>query len=364
MKASALAATTDRMLEAALLGEGWNAALGGFAEAAGARGAVLVTETSRSRPVMLATTEIAEPTAIYLSGKTPPDPRIGRVWPTRTGGFVTDFDTFSREEIERDPFYAEFLHPLGAGWHACAFLNEWTSDSRIHISLKRDYRAGHYEPHEIDLIDCCLPALRTATSISHMRFNVETNGYVQALGASGEGVFEIDATGRILRTNDAALHLLDGDLELTRGRLTARNPDDQRKLERAMAAAVARPAATGVAVLTTRSASRRLVLRTAPVLGAARDVFGAALALAIIEIWQRPSAPPPQFARALHEAFTLTNMEAKVAALIAAGVSPAIAARMLGIAEGTARNHLKSAMAKAGITRQAELAAITARLTA
>jgi DNA-binding CsgD family transcriptional regulator len=44
------------------------------------------------------------------------------------------------------------------------------------------------------------------------------------------------------------------------------------------------------------------------------------------------------------------------------GLPPKLAARLLVIGEGTARNHLKAAMSKAGVHRQAELAGLTGSL--
>ena len=56
--------------------------------------------------------------------------------------------------------------------------------------------------------------------------------------------------------------------------------------------------------------------------------------------------------------FGLTTREAEVVARIAAGYSLSKAARELGISVGTARNHLKAAFHKSGISGQARLAAL------
>ncbi len=366
---ASIGAAADRMLEAALLGDGWTAALSGFADVAGAHGAVLVGELTRPddpwaevKMTIVPTPSIAQHIAEYLAGRIPPDPRISRVRPSRTGGFLTDFGSFSPEEIARDPYYVEYLRPLGLGWHACAFLADWSSHDSLYLNLKRRYRDGHYEPYDILTIDGALPTLRTAVKIAHMRLDAQTRGYAQGLGAGGEAIFELDALGNATPVNDAAARLLGGDLVLEHRCLTARHADNRRRLERAIGAALARPACTGFAVLVTGQAARRLVVRTVPVPGVARAAFGAAIALVVVDTWRQPEAPSPHFVRALRQAFDLTRMEAHVASLVAAGVSPMRVAGILGIAEGTARNHLKSAMAKIGVNRQAELAALTAQL--
>jgi DNA-binding CsgD family transcriptional regulator len=366
-----IAAAADKMLEAALLGDGWQAALAGFAQAAGARGAVLVGElASREDPwawtkvkmTIVPTPSIARHIAEYLAGRIPPDPRIGRVRPSRSGGFLADFGSFSPDEIARDPYYMEYLRPIGLGWHACAFLADWSSHDSLYLNLKRRFRDGHYEPRDILTIDSALPALRAAVKIAHMRLDAQTVGYAQGLGAGGEAIFELNALGCAIRTNEAAVRLLGDDLVLEHGCLTARQADNRHRLDRAIGAALARPPSIGFAVLATSDAGRRLVVRAVPIPGVARAAFGAATALVVVDTWRQPRAPSPQFVRALRQAFGLTRMEAQVAALVAAGVSPMQAARLLAIAEGTARNHLKSAMAKTGVSRQAGLAALTAQL--
>lgn len=37
-------------------------------------------------------------------------------------GFLDDYRHFTPAEIARDPFYQEFLRPVGFGWHAVACL--------------------------------------------------------------------------------------------------------------------------------------------------------------------------------------------------------------------------------------------------
>ncbi|MGQ0444224.1 MAG: helix-turn-helix transcriptional regulator, partial [Beijerinckiaceae bacterium] len=69
-----------------------------------------------------------------------------------------------------------------------------------------------------------------------------------------------------------------------------------------------------------------------------------------------PKPGPP--AALLARAFCLTPAEAKLACVIARGVSPYIAARELNISKETARNQLKAVFAKTGTHRQSELVAL------
>lgn len=72
-------------------------------------------------------------------------------------------------------------------------------------------------------------------------------------------------------------------------------------------------------------------------------------------------APPPPDTAALIEAFGLTRMEARVAALLSTGLDVAEMAERLGLREGTVRSHLKGAMGKTGCRTQTRLALMVLR---
>lgn len=361
--AGPLASALDRTLELSLIDGDWRAALSCFADAAGAAGAVLVREKPRETPVLFATASIAEPVADYVAGRAPPDRRAIRVSPELESGFLTDFDCFSPAEIAHDAFYADFLRPLGLGWHACALIANRGDGERFYLSLKRTYRAGHYENSDIALLDAALPRLRLAHGLAGLRHELETGAAADDGARRGRAIFRIGTDGRARALNAAAEALAETDLEIRQHRLYARLPGEQIKLDRVLAAARLSPTRTGLAVLSTAQAARRLILRAASLTGEARAVFGTAGVLLTAEAWQPPLTSPPECVTALQEAFGLTVMEARVASLVAAGVALANAALLFAISEGTARNHLKAGMAKAGVSRQAELAALVSRLT-
>jgi DNA-binding CsgD family transcriptional regulator len=69
-----------------------------------------------------------------------------------------------------------------------------------------------------------------------------------------------------------------------------------------------------------------------------------------------PKPGPP--AAIIAKTFRLTPSEAKLASIIARGAPPDIAARELKISRETARNKLKSVLAKTDTHRQSELVAL------
>ncbi|MFN5688417.1 helix-turn-helix transcriptional regulator, partial [Bradyrhizobium sp.] len=81
------------------------------------------------------------------------------------------------------------------------------------------------------------------------------------------------------------------------------------------------------------------------------------MVLAIQQNLDEPADPA-----VVRDVLGLTLGEARVAALVGAGLPPRDAANRLGIAEDTARNVLKRVFQKVGISRQSELVGLLARL--
>ena len=75
-----------------------------------------------------------------------------------------------------------------------------------------------------------------------------------------------------------------------------------------------------------------------------------------------PKPDEPADPAVVRDVLGLTLGEARVAALIGAGISPREAAEKLGIAEETARTALKRVFAKTGVSRQSELAALLTKM--
>lgn len=365
----ALAAAAEGLLEAALTGGDWSAPLAGFAEAAGAGGATLVRQeafdpggAATHSEFMLATESIAEAVAPYLRGDAPPDPRLKRVTPKLEEAFLSDFDRFTPEEIARDPFYEEFLRPFGFRWHACARLDDGRSGAHVFLSLKRRLRRGPYEAADLAALARALPTARTAVSLSRLVLEAEARGRGRILSQRGEALYEFDRRGRLVGANDLGEALLAGPLRAERRRLRAPLAAEQPRLDAALAAPYAAPAATGCAVLSEPGSSRRFVVRTLPVVGAGREIFAAAVAVAVVSVLEKPAGPPEPLVEALRAAFDLTLAEARVAALVGLGAPPHEAAARLGLSVGTARNYLKAAYAKTGAARQSELSHLVAAL--
>jgi DNA-binding CsgD family transcriptional regulator len=365
----ALAVATDGLIEATVFGRDWSNPLQRFAEAAGAGGATLVRHdqsdagaAATHSEFVLATPSIIEPAVLYSRGGAPPDPRVRRVTPRIDEGFLADFDRFTPGELARDAFNQEFLRPIGFRWHACARLDDGLSRTQLFLSLKRQIDRSHYTPHELAALRRVLPTVRIAASTASAVLSAESRGRGQLLSQRGEALLEFDRRGQFVGGNDLGEALLSSAFSLRHRRLVAPFAAEQIRLDAALSAALDNPPRAGLAVLTQPGTRRRLVVRTLPVVGTARDVFSAVAAIAVVSTWGMPEGPPEPLVEALRAGFDLTQTEARVTALIGLGLAPADAARRLGVGVGTVRNHLKAAFVKTRAARQAELAALVAMI--
>jgi DNA-binding CsgD family transcriptional regulator len=362
-----LAGAADQFLETALVGGDWGDALGSFAVSSAGMGATLVRNHPSDRLYLYSrdefvfpTESIAGPVSRYLRGEAPPDPRQSRVSPTMSQGFLTDYDQFTPEEIDKSPFYEEFLRSCDMRWHACACIDSSREYGQLFLSLKRRVGDTHYSPGEIGHLHRALPKLRMAAAISRSVLDAERRGAAQILTERGDAVFELDFRGRVAGMNELADALLHEGFRLDDGRLFAPLSQDQTKLDAAVSAPLGSPPQVACAVLGTGSPDRRLIVRTLPVTGIARDVFFATAAVAVVSVWERPEMPPEALVTRLRESFDLTRAEARVAALVCLGVTLPGASRALGIGVGTARNYFKSVQSKTETSTQSELASLVA----
>lgn len=356
-----LEAAARSFLAAALIGDGrWESALEDLSRAADARGATLVRVEAGRTCTVMRSPGISDVVSDYVAGRTPPDPRSARVRVLLSEGFRTDGQDFSAEELASEPYYQEFLRPHGYFWHGCARLAGQRSDE-IDLSFKRALSKGPYNESEVVMLDAILPELRAAARIGIHVLDAKAKGVAQVLRRRGVPVYEFDSWSRVVRSEDSGEAPGDVPVRVVRRRLTALDGREQPALDAAVAAA-ARPGGRPQLVRLTTAAGRATFLQIIPVAGEARDLFGVAVAVAVLISPEPQTAAAGPAAPLLREALRLTEREAEVAALIGEGCSITEVARTVGIAVGTARNHVKSVYEKTGTSRQAQLVALLAKL--
>lgn len=354
-------AAADDLIAAALLGEGWNEALTGFAHAAGARHAVLMRNTPQRIITSISNEEAREAIADYMAGRVPPNSRYQRVDMRRSSGFRVDHDDYAAEELARDPYYQEFLRPKRLFWHANAVLAPGRGEY-VELSLKRGIELGPYQRDDVILLDGALAELHAAARVAKATLDSEARGMKWLLRTRGELIIEIDGLGRVLAGQWPGETDTASPLRVVGRRLATTDRAAQPLLDRALAKAVARPGRLALAPLS-GSDGRRWLLQVHPVPGSARDVFLSASAIAVLI--RRDGGPPAFQLRisTIRDAFGLTAREAEVACLLCEGLGiPAIARRM-GIRPDTARTYLRDVYDKTGTRRQTELVALLEQMT-
>ena len=105
----------------------------------------------------------------------------------------------------------------------------------------------------------------------------------------------------------------------------------------------------------------RFIGHIIPVRRSAHDVFGDSYALLLVVPVQSDRAPAASLMKSL---FDLTPSEARVAQGIAGGATPEAVAAAGDVAISTVRTQLRRVLEKTGCTRQADLAALLARIDA
>ncbi|WP_293902736.1 helix-turn-helix transcriptional regulator [Phenylobacterium sp.] len=337
----------------------WPSALETIAQDLGADGATLTNGTAIPSRVStsLGITSIVEEYFTLAAGF---DSREDRVQPSPDGGFVGDFDNYAPDEIERDPFYMDFLRPRGFGWHAAAALSG--GNSPLVLSLKRRWSLGPFQRDELERITVVLPHLRAAAYAAQVSLRFRSEDHLHALTAIGQGGLLLNREGRVLAHN-AAVEFGDG-LSLAEGHLKAAYASEQGALDRAVAIAVSRSPpselpAPRAAVLHRPSGRRPLIVRIARLFDVAPNPIAQARALvSVIDT----STAPVATSDLLRQLFGLTPKESELVLLLGQGHTLSQAAELCRISLPHARQRLKIIFQKTETSRQGELVTLVMRL--
>jgi DNA-binding CsgD family transcriptional regulator len=343
----------DDIYEAAIVPERWKGVLDRLAHLANAEGALLFA-AAPGQPRWLSSDNIRARVETWVNSPFyQNDPRGQRLIPIREPRFLTDFDAFSPEEIELEPYYTNFLRPNGLGWCVGTSVHSPAGDTIV-LSVEKAYQKGPVPRQVAEQLDPLRPHLARAAVLS-ARFGLEQARItVESLNLIGLPAAILAHGGKVLAANEGLLAYT-ADIRIGAGaRLEFANQGAHSLF---VAAWEARSFYSGGASIPVRRTRTRdaFIAHLLPMRGLGRDVFsGAELLLYITPVIQQ-AGPPPEILQAL---FDLSPAEARVAARIAEGLSVNATAEALSVQSNTVRVQLKAIFSKTGTNRQAELVSL------
>lgn len=284
------------------------------------------------------------------------------------------------DALRRTDMYQELIRPMNGG---VAAICTWKHDAGLNaLTICRSAESGDdFSDDEIAALRPLLSHLRNAMRVRARMRGLEAalSHANAALDAVRDGVFVLDARGRVRHANVAARRLLDdGDgLRLEHNMVRAGRIEDDRALQVLVndtlalgdalrhgrgAGGTALLQGTSNAVLVARSGTRRpLLVAVAPSADTARLLDGDPQE-AVVLLVRDPERAGACLIEGLMTLFGLTRREAELAQALCEGNTLSAAASRIGITEGTARQYLKGVFAKMGVDRQSALVGLLSAL--
>ncbi|MYF69459.1 MAG: hypothetical protein F4053_01035 [Proteobacteria bacterium] len=284
-------------------------------------------------------------------------PRLRRA-PDRHVFHVTEL--FTEEELKASPAYNESM----ARCQAQDGLNvrmDWPGGASLAWLINDPVDGKGWSSGQLDRVRRLLPHVGQAVRVQHTLASAGALGETLTglLDATGLGIVQLDARGRIVAANDRARDLLgSGDTLFDKGgflfaTVKAGDKTLQALLTRALPPFGAQGAGGSMVLGRPQKTLPPLVLHVHPVDRHPSDArTGPVAALAVIADTEQGARVD---ASAMAAALNLTGMESRVAMLLAQGKTVREIAEATGRKESTIRHHVKKTFAKHGLNRQADL---------
>jgi DNA-binding CsgD family transcriptional regulator len=344
----------DKIYECAFVPESWENALGDCAKIADARYGWMFVSNGKVHQ-WAASTEAARigMAPLFASGYVDRSDRMKRLLGARASGFITEYDMYTPEELERDPAYF-LIRERGLGWVAATAISLPTQET-FGLSLERDYVRGPVERERIAQLDALRSHLARSALIA-ARLQMERARVAgETLAALGLPALTFNEAGKVLYANS----LIEGMAAYVQWRAYDRVALTDRVASRLLQEAIAAIGSEHGAVrsfpVRGTDAESRLIAHVIPIRLSARDIFVRCAAALVLTPLTAPEAPPVELVQSL---FDLTPAEARVARNLASGKSPQEIASSNGVSPNTIKTHIRRLLEKTGCNRQAEVVAL------
>lgn len=273
------------------------------------------------------------------------------------GGFVTDLDVYTEEELEAEESYRDFIRPRGLGWGAGTFIEMPTGEKAV-FSIDRAYERGPYTEEEVSRLNTLRPHLSRAALIASRLGLERARSVGQALDQLGLPVAVVTASLKVVYAAESLLQ--SGLVQVgARDRLIFSTTVSTSAFSVIAESIAARQSYGSSFALAAADGRAPTIAHVLPLCGSARDVFTGGISVIILTPIQHGVAAS---ARLLAGLFDLTPTEARVAAELSKGVGVPSVSKELALSRETVRTHLKRVFDKLGVSSQAEMAALLARV--
>lgn len=343
----------DQIYEASFVPEKWPALLDGLARAVDGMGGYLFT-ISRGASAYVASDAVAPHVEAFMhEGWMAVNGRAARAEALAYPGFITDLDAFSKEELESEPIYRDFLRPRGMGWAAGTHIPIPTGDV-LSFNLERTTARGPFERPYVEALDRLRPHIARAAMVGARIGLEKARAGADALEALGLPAAVLGGRGQLLACNQLMDKLIPVTVQDGSARAQITDKKADALLETALSA-LAGGTRRGIVQsfpIKGNDGKPSGVAHLLPVRGSANDVFSRMNSILVIMPLPGPGAPPVKVLQAL---FDLTPSEARIASALADGRTIDAIGQDFGIARETVRSHLRSIFAKSGVSKQSSL---------
>ncbi|MBR0692286.1 helix-turn-helix transcriptional regulator [Bradyrhizobium lablabi] len=349
----------DLLYEAAVMPELWPNALHGVGGIAGARGTALLTADPHDMR-WVASPDIYDDMVAYVEGRWyERNERLPRLLAANHAGFLRDIDVFDTpEDVQQDYQIREFFRPRGLGWGAGTAIPAPGGDILVY-SVERDYHRGPIEQSAVEQLDALRPHLARAALLS-ARLGIErARAATESLAQLALPAAVLKRGGQVMAANARFERLIPDVMQDRAERLALASATADGAFAQALSALRNGPASVDVPAIAIAAEDDHppMIVHVVPIRGVAHDLFVQASALVIVTPVVPSEMPTTEVLQGL---FDLTPAEARVARCIGEGRTVEAIAGAFGVSRETIRNQLKAVLAKTGLRRQAELAALLA----
>lgn len=347
----------DQIYECCFVGENWRGLLDQLARYSGAMGGFLFSFDPSVGILRSVTSDgFREHADAYIAGDwILRDGRTRRMWAANYGGFLSEMDVFTGEELANDSTYKTFYEPRGIGRSMITAIFPPMGPTLL-LGVERNYADGPTSRESVRSLNGIRPHLaRAALIASRLQFE-RAQAAAEVLGAIGLPALVFGARGYVMAANEPIQQLADTIRWLAADRFALMDVGAEQMLRRAIEALDRNNLATprSFAVRDVR-AQAAMVAHVVPVRGSARDVLVRSTGVLVLTPVTRPNAPPVELIQSL---FDLTPAEAKVARGLVTGDTLEEIAVAGNLSRNTIRSQLRGALEKTGSRRQADLVAL------